>query len=35
MDGSSRTLAEIAWQTWRGDRLIEELFFYHPRQMAQ
>jgi len=30
-DGSSRT----AWQTWRGDKLIEERFFYDPRQMAQ
>jgi ketosteroid isomerase-like protein len=34
-DGSSRTLEEIAWQTWRGDKLIEERFFYDPRQMAQ
>jgi ketosteroid isomerase-like protein len=33
-DGSSRTLEEIAWQTWRGDRLVEERFFYDPRQMA-
>ena len=34
-DGSSRTLEEIAWQTWRGDKLVEERFFYDPRQMAQ
>jgi ketosteroid isomerase-like protein len=33
-DGSARTLEEIAWQTWRGDQLIEERFFYDPRQMA-
>jgi ketosteroid isomerase-like protein len=33
-DGSSRSLEEIAWQTWRGDKLIEERFFYDPRQMA-
>ena len=33
-DGSVRTLEEIAWQTWRGEQLIEERFFYDPRQMA-
>ena len=33
-DGSSRTLEEIAWQTWPDDRLIEERFFYDPRQIA-
>jgi hypothetical protein len=27
-------LEEIAWQTWRGDQLIEERFFYDPKQMA-
>jgi hypothetical protein len=34
-DGSIRTLDEIAWQTWRGEQLIEEHFFYDPRQMAE
>ena len=33
-DGNVRTLDEIAWQTWRGDQLIEEHFFYDPKQMA-
>ena len=33
-DGRVRTLEEIAWQTWRGDNLIEEHFFYDPKQMA-
>jgi hypothetical protein len=33
-DGRVRTLEEIAWQTWRGDQLIEEHFFYDPKQMA-
>ena len=33
-DGSQRTLEEIAWQSWRGDKLIEEHFFFDPKQMA-
>ncbi len=33
-NGSVRVLEEIAWQTWRGDQLIEERFFYDPKQMA-
>ena len=33
-DGNVRTLDEIAWQTWRGDQLIEEHFFYDPKQMT-
>lgn len=33
-DGSVRVLEEIAWQAWRGEQLIEERFFYDPRQMA-
>ena len=32
-DGAVRTLEEIAWQSWRGEQLIEERFFYDPRQM--
>jgi SnoaL-like domain len=23
---------EVAWQTWRGDRIAEETFFYDPAQ---
>ena len=33
-DGTTRVLEEIAWQTWRDDQLIEEHFFYDPKQMA-
>jgi SnoaL-like domain len=33
-DGTNRVLEEIAWQTWRDDQLIEEHFFYDPKQMA-
>jgi SnoaL-like domain len=33
-DGATRVLEEIAWQTWRDDKLIEEHFFYDPKQMA-
>src|SRR4051812_14294958 len=29
-EGVTRTLEEIAWQTWRGDKIIEERFFYDP-----
>jgi hypothetical protein len=32
--GTTRTLEEIAWQTWRGEELVEERFYYDPRQMA-
>ncbi|OAF01801.1 polyketide cyclase [Bradyrhizobium centrolobii] len=31
-EGVTRTLEEIAWQTWRGDTLIEERFYYDPKQ---
>jgi aldehyde:ferredoxin oxidoreductase len=33
-DGSVRTLEEIAWQIWRDEKLIEERFFYDPRQIT-
>jgi len=32
--GNSRTLDEIAWQTWHGDKLVEERFYYDPKQLA-
>ncbi len=32
--GTVRTLEEVAWQTWRGEQLVEERFFYDPQQMA-
>lgn len=34
-EGVTRTLEEVAWQTWRGDTLIEERFFYDPRQLGR
>ncbi len=33
-DGSVRRLSELALQTWRGDEIVEEQFFYDPAQMA-
>jgi hypothetical protein len=27
-DGSKRVIEEVAWQTWRGEELIEEHFYY-------
>jgi SnoaL-like domain len=33
-EGSARTLEEIAWQRWDGERIVEETFFYDPSQMA-
>src|SRR5215510_15222761 len=32
-DGPARVMEEIAVQTWRGNELIEERFFYDPAQM--
>ena len=32
-DGKVRSMEEIAWQTWRGEQLIEERFFFDPQQM--
>jgi SnoaL-like domain len=29
-DGSKRVMEEVSWQTWRGEKLIEEHFFYDP-----
>jgi len=34
-DGPPRTLEEIAWQTWRGGQVLEERFFYDPKQMGR
>ena len=31
--GAVLSLEELAWQTWRGDRLVSERFFYDPKQM--
>ena len=32
-DGSVRAMEEVAWQTWRGEELVEEHFFYDPGMM--
>ncbi|MDB5471120.1 MAG: polyketide cyclase [Caulobacter sp.] len=32
--GGGRTLDEIAWQRWEGDRIVEERFYYDPAQMT-
>jgi ketosteroid isomerase-like protein len=31
-DGGKMRMEEIAWQTWRGDKIAEETFFYDPGQ---
>ena len=31
-DGSKMRMEEVAWQTWRGDKIAEETFFYDPAQ---
>ncbi|HEX3701042.1 MAG TPA: nuclear transport factor 2 family protein [Phenylobacterium sp.] len=33
-DGATRRQEEVAWQTWRDDKVWRETFFYDPRQMA-
>jgi hypothetical protein len=33
LQGTMRTLEEVAWQKWRGEQLLEEQFFYDPQQM--
>lgn len=32
--GAAFTLHEAAWQRWDGDRIVEETFFYDPKQMT-
>ncbi len=31
-DGGRMRMEEVAWQTWRGDKIAEETFFYDPAQ---
>lgn len=31
--GGRRQMEEVAWQTWRGDKIAAETFFYDPAQM--
>lgn len=32
--GSAKVIEEVAWQTWKGDKVWRETFFYDPKQMA-
>ena len=34
-DGAHLALDEIAWQTWRGEKIAEEIFFYDPKQLGR
>lgn len=31
-DGAGLVIEEVAWQTWRGDRIASERFFLDPKQ---
>lgn len=33
-DGRKLSQEEVAWQTWKGDKIWRETFFYDPKQMA-
>ncbi len=33
LDGSMTRIEEIAYQTWEGERIAQERFFYDPAQM--
>ncbi len=33
-DGRVRRIEELAYQRWEGDRIVQEQFFYDPRQFA-
>ena len=33
-DGGGFQQEEVAWQTWRGDRIATETFFYDPAQRS-
>jgi ketosteroid isomerase-like protein len=32
-DGQQRRMEELAYQRWRGNKIVEEQFFYDPAQM--
>ena len=32
-DGGAAHMEEVAWQRWRGDKVVEERFFYDPAQL--
>lgn len=31
-DGRKMSIEEVAWQTWREDKISHEVFFYDPKQ---
>ena len=33
-DGSGSRMEELAYQTWRGERIAQEQFFYDPKQLS-
>ncbi|HEY1750734.1 MAG TPA: nuclear transport factor 2 family protein [Caulobacteraceae bacterium] len=33
--GGGMTMEEVAWQTWRGDKIATETFFYDPAQRSR
>lgn len=33
-DGSRRRIEELAWQRWEAEKIVQEQFFYDPRQLA-
>lgn len=32
-DGTVRTMDELAYQRWQGDKIVEERFYYDPKQI--
>ncbi len=34
LEGAGARMEELAYQRWEGDRVVEERFFYDPRQLA-
>jgi ketosteroid isomerase-like protein len=34
-DGSVGRIEELAWQRWRGERIVQEQFFYDPSQFQR
>jgi ketosteroid isomerase-like protein len=34
-DGARRVMEEVAWQTWRGEEIIEEHFLYDPAALKR
>jgi hypothetical protein len=34
-EGASSAMEEVAWQTWKGSKIAEEVFFYDPKQIGR